>query len=121
MVIIKRHKAIDDYIQSFPTETQMLLSNFRELIFSEIPDCEELISYGIPSYKYKSKYLVHFAGYNKHIGFYPTPVGIKEFEADFTLYKTGKGSVQFPLEKEMPWELISRIIQFRKLHIENNE
>ena len=118
---MKKNKTIENYIQSFTKETQILLDTLREMIFSEVPECEELLSYGIPSYKYQSKYLVHFAGYEKHIGFYPTPAGVKAFDTDFKKYKTGKGSVQFPLEHEIPWELIRRILQFRKSQIDNKE
>ena len=64
---------------------------------------------------------MYIAGYERDIGFYPTPAGIIEFETDFKKYKTGKGSVQFPLEQEIPWELIRRILQFRKSQIGNKE
>ena len=108
-----KSKAVEEYIESFPYEVQKLLLGIRELILSKVADSEELISYGIPSYKYKGKNLIHFAGFKKHIGLYPTPAGVKAFEADIANYKTGKGSIQFPLNKEIPWQLIEKIIEFR--------
>src|SRR5476649_2142452 len=76
------------------------------------PNAEEAISYAIPTFKLNGN-LVHFAAFKNHIGFYPTPMGVEEFRAELSAYKEGKGSVQFPLDKPMPLDLITRMVQFR--------
>ena len=106
-------KNVDDYIASFPSETQTILEQVRATIKKAAPGAEELISYAIPGYKFKGKPLVYFAGYKNHIGFYATPTGHEAFKEDLAIYKQGKGSVQFPLAKPMPLDLIERITKFR--------
>jgi uncharacterized protein YdhG (YjbR/CyaY superfamily) len=106
-------KNVDDYIKTFPGETQEILKKLRVIIKKEAPEAEEGISYGMPGYKYKGKPLVYFAGYEKHIGFYATPTGHSEFSKELSKYKQGKGSVQFPLDKPIPFDLIARITKFR--------
>jgi len=105
--------AIDTYIATFPATTQKLLLQIRETILSAAPNAEESISYGMPAYKLNGKPLVYFAGYKNHIGFYATPTGHKEFEAELSNYKQGKGSVQFPVTEPLPIGLIKRIVVFR--------
>lgn len=105
--------SVDAYIAGFPKETQALLEQVRQTIKKTAPDAEEMISYQMPAYKYKGKPLVYFAGYKNHIGFYATPTGHKAFEKELSNYKQGKGSVQFPLDKPMPLDLIARIVKFR--------
>jgi len=112
-ITMEENKAVTDYIESFPEETQVLLNQFRKLLFTLVPEAEEKISYKMPGYYLKGKPLVYFAGYKKHIGFYATPTGHKKFSDKLSLYKQGKGSVQFPLNKPMPWKLIEEIILFR--------
>jgi uncharacterized protein YdhG (YjbR/CyaY superfamily) len=104
---------IDEYIASFPLETQTQLNLIRATIQKEAPAAEESISYAMPAFKLKGKPLVYFAAYKNHIGFYATPNGHKAFEKDLSIYKQGKGSVQFPLDKPMPLDLIARITKFR--------
>lgn len=106
--------SVDDYIANFTPEIQETLSLVRKKIQELVPDAEETISYGIPTYKLNGIYLVYFAGFKKHIGFYPAPVGMEAFKEEFKSYKTGKGSVQFPLDKPMPLDLIDRIVKYRK-------
>lgn len=103
----------EEYILQFPAETQNILNEFRQLIKSTAPDAVESISYGMPAYKTFKKPLVYFAGYDKHIGLYATPSGHSEFEKELSSYKQGKGSVQFPLDKPIPYDLIRRIVEFR--------
>ena len=100
------------YISGFPEETQMLLKQLRETIIQAVPDAEELISYQMPAYKYHGA-LVYFAGYKNHIGFYPGAAGIAAFKEELSGYKGAKGSVQFPLDKPLPLELITQIVKFR--------
>ena len=100
------------YIASCPPQAQELLNNLRRFILQEVPQAEEVISYKMPAYKLHGM-LVYFAGYEKHIGFYPTGSGITHFEQDIQSYKFSKGTIQFPLDQELPYDLIRRIIQFR--------
>ena len=106
-------QSVDEYISNFPVEVQSALSRIRSIIKQKAPDAVESISYGMPAYKTHGKPLVYFAGYKKHIGFYATPTGHAEFAKEFSGYKQGKGSVQFPLGQTIPYELIGRIVEFR--------
>lgn len=104
--------SIDEYIATFPGEVQLLLEELRATIKAAAPDAKEKISYQIPTFYLKGN-LVHFAAYKKHIGFYPTPSGIQAFQKELSIYKGAKGSVQFPLDKPLPLELIGRIVKYR--------
>jgi uncharacterized protein YdhG (YjbR/CyaY superfamily) len=105
--------SIDAYIASFPEETQKILEDIRTTIRAATPDAEETISYNMPTFTLNGHYLVYFAAFKKHIGFYPAPVGVAEFEADLAAYESGKGTVKFPLDQPMPFDLIRKIVQFR--------
>lgn len=105
-------KDIDEYIASYPEDVQEILGKIRATIRKAAPDAGEKISYGMPTFTLKGN-LVHFAAFKKHIGFYPIPSGIEEFKDELSVYKQGKGSVQFPLDEPIPYELISRIVEFR--------
>ena len=105
--------SIDEYIAEFPPETQVVLEQMRALIRETAPDATETISYAIPTFDLKGKHLVHFAGYAKHVGLYPTPSGLVEFAKELEPYKSGKGSAQFPLGQPIPADLIRRIVEFR--------
>lgn len=103
----------DEYIASFPDNIQLILNKVRATIRQAAPDAEEPIGYGMPAYKLKGKPLVYFAGYKGHIGFYATPSGHTEFAKELSKYKQGKGSVQFPLDLPIPYDLIAQIVEFR--------
>ncbi len=105
-------KNIDDYIKSFPEEVQQLLVLVRETIKNAAPNATEDIKYGMPTFVLNGN-LVHFAAYKNHIGFYPVPTGIEAFKAELSVYKMGKGSVQFPIDEPMPLKLIEKIVAFR--------
>ncbi len=105
--------SIDEYIAGFPPDTQGVLAQLRALIADLAPDATETISYAIPTFDLNGRHLVHFAGYARHIGFYPIPSGIEAFKEELAPYKQGKGSVQFPLDKPMPTDLIRRIVIYR--------
>ncbi len=105
-------QSIDEYIGRFPIATQNLLQQVRQTIKSAAPDATEAISYQMPTFKLNGN-LVHFAGYKNHIGFYPAPVAIKEFQQELSVYKNAKGSVQFPLDRPLPLDLIRRMVIFR--------
>jgi uncharacterized protein YdhG (YjbR/CyaY superfamily) len=106
---------VDDYIKSFPENVQDMLSQIRAIIKENAPEAVESISYQMPAYKTHGRPLVYFAGYKNHIGFYATPTGHSEFEQELSKYKQGKGSVQFPVDKPIPADLIARIVKFRLL------
>lgn len=108
-----RHTTVDEYIQSFPSNVQKILTKVRKIIQKHAPEAEESIAYGMPAYKFNGKPLVYFAGYAKHIGFYATPTGHNAFAKELSQYKQGKGSVQFQLNKTIPYDLIERIVKFR--------
>jgi uncharacterized protein YdhG (YjbR/CyaY superfamily) len=105
-------KTIDEYIASFPREIREILEKIRTTIRKAAPEAEEAIKYQMPTFTLKGN-LVHFAAFKKHIGFYPTPTGTKEFQKELSVYKGGKGSVRFPLDKPIPFDLISEIVKFR--------
>ena len=107
------HASVDDYIHSFPEGIQGLLKEIRRTIKENAPNASEGISYGMPAYKLRGKPLVYFAAFAKHIGFYATPSGHAEFSEKLSKYKQGKGSVQFPLNQPIPYELITEIVLFR--------
>jgi len=103
---------MDEYISTFPEEVQEILEEIRVLIKAAVPEAEEAIKYGIPTFTLKGN-LVHFAAYKHHIGFYPAPSGIEKFRDELSAYEGAKGSVKFPLDKPIPYDLIARIVAFR--------
>jgi uncharacterized protein YdhG (YjbR/CyaY superfamily) len=105
-------KTIDEYIATFPQDVQAVLEQIRMTIRAAAPEAEETISYKMPTFTLNGHYLVYFAAYKKHIGFYPAPVGNAEFEADLSGYESGKGTVKFPLDQPIPFDLIRKIVQF---------
>jgi uncharacterized protein YdhG (YjbR/CyaY superfamily) len=103
---------IDEYIQAFPKNVQSRLETIRKVVRELAPEAQERISYQIPTF-YLHGNLVHFAAFKNHIGFYPTPSGISTFQKELSKYKNGKGSVQFPMDEELPIELIRRMVKYR--------
>lgn len=103
---------IDAYISSFPSDVQAILQQIRGIVRAAAPDAEEAIKYRIPTFVLGGN-LVHFAAFAHHIGFYPTPSGMTQFQAELAAYRTAKGSVQFPLDKPIPYPLIKKIVKFR--------
>ncbi len=106
------YKDIDGYIELFPKEVQQVLQKMREEISRAAPEATETITYGIPTFRYRGN-LVHFAAYDTHIGFYPTPSGIEAFKSEMTHYETGKGTVRFPLGEPIPYDLVRKVVEFR--------
>ena len=107
-----KFKDIDSYIASFPEETTALLKQIRTTIRKAAPEAKETISYGMPTFTLKGN-LVHFAAFKNHIGFYPTSSAIERFKNELAKYKSGKGSVQFPIDNPLPLSLITKIVRFR--------
>jgi len=106
-------RTIDEYIEQFPVSVQEILQAVRLAIKELAPQSEEAIRYQMPTFRLNDRNLVHFAGYARHIGFYPTPSGIEAFRQELSGYKSAKGSVQFPLAEPMPLALIRSITRFR--------
>ena len=109
----KQFKTIDEYIKIFPQDVQSILERMRQTIRKAAPEAVESISYQMPTFKLNGKNLVHFAGYKNHIGFYPVPSGIRAFKKELSQYRTGKGSLQFPIDKPVPYDLVKKIVMFR--------
>src|SRR5215208_7895199 len=105
-------KDIDEYIANFPKDVQTILEKIRKIIKKAAPDAKEAINYQMPTFTLNGN-LVHFAAFEKHIGFYPTPSGIEKFQKEIDAYKNAKGSVQFPLDGPIPYDLIRRSTEFR--------
>ncbi|WP_370573205.1 iron chaperone [Methanomethylovorans sp.] len=103
---------IDEYISTFPENIQAILYKLRKIIRESAPEAEEAISYGMPTFKLNGN-LVHFAAYKNHIGFYPTPSGIIAFKGELSSYKQAKGSVQFPIDEPIPFDIVKQIVEFR--------
>jgi uncharacterized protein YdhG (YjbR/CyaY superfamily) len=106
-------RSIDEYIAAFPEDLQEILQKVRTTVRAAAPEAEETISYHIPTFTLKGRYLVYFAGYQKHVSVYPAPIGIAEFREELATYASGKGTVKFPLDKPIPYDLITRIVKFR--------
>jgi uncharacterized protein YdhG (YjbR/CyaY superfamily) len=112
MITVKADN-IDEYIAAFPKETQQVLRQIRTTIRRAAPGAEETISYAIPCFNLEGHYLIYFAGYKKHVSVYPAPRGDKAFKEELAQYKGGKGTVQFPLDKPIPYDLITRMVKFK--------
>ena len=106
------YTTIDEYIATFPANVQAILKKIRATIRAAAPQAGETIKYQMPTFVLNGN-LVHFAAFKNHIGFYPVPTGIEKFKKELSVYKTAKGSVQFSLDRPMPYGLISKIVRFR--------
>ncbi len=108
----RRYVSIDEYIAGFPENIRSKLEELRQVIRQSAPQAEEVIAYGIPTFRFKGN-LVHFAAFKDHISFFPTPSAIEAFKEELKQYKQSKGTIQFPLDKPIPFDLIKRIVKFR--------
>src|SRR5688500_192803 len=111
-MITTKPTTIDEYIAALPPETQKIMQEVRAAIKKAAPAAEEAIRYAIPTFVLNGN-LVHFAAFKTHIGFYPTPSGSEAFKKELSIYKTGKGSVQFPIDQPIPLDLITKMVKFR--------
>jgi uncharacterized protein YdhG (YjbR/CyaY superfamily) len=103
---------IDEYIAAFPKDVQQILEKIRKTIQKAAPGAQEAIKYQIPTFTLNGN-LVHFAAYKNHIGFYPAPTVIEKFKKELSIYGSGKGTLKFPLDKPIPYDLIDKIVKFR--------
>ena len=108
----RQFKTIDEYINTFPEDVRIILNELRQAIKDAAPEAQETINYQMPTFVLNGN-LVHFAAFERHIGFYPTPSGIEAFKKELSGYKSAKGSVQFPIYEPLPLPLIRRIVAYR--------
>ncbi len=106
----KPFTTIDGYISTFPADIQAILENVRQAIQKAAPEAAETISYGIPTFNLNGKHLVFFAGWKHHLSLYPLPAGDEAFQQEISHYKRAKGSIQFPLDKPIPYDLVEQIV-----------
>jgi uncharacterized protein YdhG (YjbR/CyaY superfamily) len=104
---------IDEYIASFPPDVQEKLQGIRVVIRRVAPDAEEAIRYGIPTFRLDGSNLVHFAAFKTHTSFFPTSSGVEKFQKELSSYTMSKGTIQFPLDHPVPYDLVERITRFR--------
>lgn len=109
----KAPRNVDEYLAAFPPHVQAIMETIRATIKEAAPGVEETISYLMPAFKLKGHSLVHIAAYKKHIGLYPAPNGVAQFEDALAMYGSGKGTLKFPLDQPIPFELIGEIVKFR--------
>jgi uncharacterized protein YdhG (YjbR/CyaY superfamily) len=119
------YKTIDDYINNQPNGTKEALFSLKKCILKAAPDAKELFNYNIPAFALvedgKREQQIMIAGYKKHVGFYPHPSTIEKFSEKLTKYKQGKGSIQFPIDKPLPCELIIEMVQYRRNLIKDSK
>ncbi|MBC7885676.1 MAG: DUF1801 domain-containing protein [Saprospiraceae bacterium] len=109
----KTYTSIDHYLEDFSEDIEVILQNIRKVIAENAPGAVEGIAYNMPAFKLHKKPLVYFAAFKNHIGFYALPSGNVAFQKELSKYKVGKGSIQFPLDQQMPYDLIAQIVAFR--------
>jgi uncharacterized protein YdhG (YjbR/CyaY superfamily) len=108
-----RVATIDEYIANFPPDIQQTLRELRAFIKAEVPEAAEKISYGMPTF-YLNGNLLHFAAFKDHYSLFPAPSGIEPFINELRAYRTGKGTLSFSLDTPLPWELIRKVVKFRR-------
>jgi uncharacterized protein YdhG (YjbR/CyaY superfamily) len=108
----KQANSIDEYIATFPKPIKDILQELRQTIKEAAPQAQEAISYQIPTFKLNGN-LVHFAAFKDHIGFFPTSSGVAAFEKELSQYKTSKGTIRFPIDKPIPFDLVRKIVKYR--------
>lgn len=111
-----QYKTIEEYINTFPQHIQVILAKIRQTIQKAAPDAVETINYGIPAFDVNGKHLVYFAGWKQHISLYPVPEGTEAFQQKIAPYKKSRGTIQFPLDKPIPLDIVEEIVRY---HIKN--
>ncbi|HEY3993007.1 MAG TPA: DUF1801 domain-containing protein [Ktedonobacteraceae bacterium] len=106
----KQFTTIDEYISPFPVDTQVILEKMRQITRKVAPDAVETISYNMPTFDLNGKHFVFFAGWKHHISLYPIPAGDEAFQQEIALYKRVKSTVQFPLDKPVPYDFVEKIV-----------
>ncbi|MBK9257832.1 MAG: DUF1801 domain-containing protein [Saprospiraceae bacterium] len=109
----KSYTSFSQYLEDFPDDIVIKLKNIHKVVKENAPEALDGIAYNMPAFKLHKKPLVYFAAFKNHIGFYALPSGNTAFQKELSKYKVGKGSIQFPLDQEIPYELIAQIVEFR--------
>lgn len=110
----KKFTTIDEYVKTFPREVQRVLQRLRQTIRKAVPGAEETISYQIPSFKLNGRYLVYFAGWQSHVSLYPIPRSNAALKKEIARYQKGKGTLQFPFNKPVPYDLVKKVVVLLK-------
>jgi uncharacterized protein YdhG (YjbR/CyaY superfamily) len=105
--------SVDEYIATAEPEARQMLEELRTVLKAAVPEATERISWGMPTLDLNGKHLLFFAGYARHVGFYPLPRAVEAFKEELKSYKTARGSVQFPLDRPLPVDLVTRLAEFR--------
>ena len=116
MASTKVPQSIDEYIAEFPADTQSALTELLGLVRVSTPGATETIAYGMPTFDLGAKHVLHFAGFAKHVALYPVPNWVDAFGDEVTPYKSGQGTLKFPLDTPLPADLIRRIVEFSVAH-----
>lgn len=112
---------LDAYLADFPPEARRLLDELRALVHTTVPGVTERISYGIPRFDWRGKYLVYMAGWKKHVGVYPIMGSVAEaLGNEIAPFRHGKATLRFPLGQALPADLIRRILRMRAAEIEKS-
>lgn len=109
---MRMSRTIEEHLRGCPPPTRRMLHQVRRAIKAAAPRTTETIRYGIPTFQLNGKNLVHFAGYEHHIGFYPGSKPIEAFRGALKRYKTSRGTVQFPLDRPLPLALVRNMVRF---------
>ena len=109
----RKYQTIDEYIGTFPEDIQSILQKIRQTVRNVVPEAVEAISYQIPTFKLNGRNLIHFAAWRNHISFYPVPSGPESFEKELSPYVKGRGTIQFPLGKPIPFDLVEKLVTYR--------
>lgn len=107
------YQSIDEYISTFPKDIQERLEKIRQIIRNMVPEAEETISYGMPTFNLNGSYLIYFAGWKNHISIYPVPSTDKALQDELSPYLSGKGTAKFPIKKPIPFDLVEKIVEYR--------
>lgn len=117
---MKQDPQVNEYLSQFKGEALDRLNHLRKLTKKLVPEAVESYSYGLIGFKYKGRPLVYYGAFAHHIGFYATPNGHEAFAKEFSKYKQGKGSVQFPLDQDLPFDLVEEVVKYRVESIEGS-
>ncbi len=117
----KKIATVNEYVKTFPKDIQSILNKIRVIVRKGAPQAEEVIAYGMPTFKLNGRNLTYFSAWKSHIGFYAAPFGSKEFQKELTPYQGEKGALRFPLDEPMRYDLIKKIIAFRKKELQEKK
>ena len=121
MVPVKKFETIDEYVEAFPEKVQRILQKLRDVARKAAPEAIESISYDMPTFKLDGKRLVYFSAWKNHIGFYSIPKGNEAFRKELSPFEGPKGSLRFPLDQPIPYDLVKKIVVLRVKEIRERD